>query len=177
MGEIQQHPPVMMLAAVISRHDHAHEWARDKLVDLLGPVALVSEPFRFTETSFYEASMGTELVKQFLAFERFADPGGLPELKRATNDLESTYASEFEHPEERPLNLDPGYISDAKLVLATTKDRDHRIYLRDGIFAEVTLHYKRSGWSVNRWTYPNYQRTDFHDFFTECRNYLRAQRT
>lgn len=176
MGEIQQHPPTLMIVAIISRYDHGHQWAQEKLIELLGPVAMTSEAFQFTETSFYEASMGTELEKRFLAFEKLADPGTLADLKRRTNSLEAEYASEFEYPEQRPLNLDPGYITDAKLVLATTKDRDHRIYLGDGIFAEVTLHYKRSGWSVNRWTYPNYQRPDFHEFFTQCRNYLRAKR-
>ncbi len=174
MGEVQTHTPVLVIAAVISRHDQAHLWAQEKLIELIGPIALKSEHFRFTETSFYEATMGTELTKQFLAFEHLADPGNLAELKLQTNLLEKGYAEQFEHPEVRPLNLDPGYISDAKLVLATTKDRDHRIYLSKGIFAEVTLHYKRSGWSVNRWTYPNYQRPDFHEFFTICRNFLRS---
>lgn len=176
MGEIQQHPPVLMIAAVISRYDQGHQWAREKLIEMLGTVAMESEAFQFTETSFYEASMGAELVKRFLVFENFSDPGTLADLKQQTNALELEFAREFECPEIRPLNLDPGYITDAKLVLATTKDRDHRIYLRDGIFAEVTLHYKRSGWSVNRWTYPNYQRADFHEFFTRCRDYLRSRR-
>jgi hypothetical protein len=54
-------------------------------------------------------------------------------------------------PEPRPLNLDPGYLTEAKLVLATTKDRNHRLYLDRGIFAEVTLCYQRggSGWRAS----------------------------
>lgn len=174
MGQIQGHPPVLMIVAVISRHDHAHQWAQEKLIEVLGPVAKSSEFFEFTETSFYEASMGAGLTKRFLAFEHLSDPEILAELKRKTNGLEMEYASSFDHEEERPLNLDPGYITEAKLILATTKDRDHRIYLGGGIFAEVTLHYKRSGWSKSRWTYPNYQRTDFHEFFTLCREHLRS---
>ena len=69
--------------------------------------------------------------------------------------------------------FEPGYLTEAKLVLATTKDRDHRIYLHDGIYAEVTLNWVRGGWVNQRWTYPDYQRADFQEFFTKCRDYLR----
>ena len=60
------------------------------------------------------------------------DPAELPLLKRRSNDWETEYRDSHPHPEARPLNLDPGYLTEAKLVLATTKDRDHRIYLSQG---------------------------------------------
>lgn len=176
MGNIQDHQPVLWICAVISRHNEAHQWAEEKLTEELGAVALVSEHFEFTETSFYEATMGVDLTKRFLAFETLGDPAALADLKQKTNELESRYREMTQHSEPRPLNLDPGYISDAKLVLATTKDRDHRIYLQNGIFAEVTLHYRRTGWSINPWTYPNYQREDFQAFFTQCRDFFRGVR-
>ena len=78
--------------------------------------------------------MGTDLKKQFLAFERLIDPAALADIKRQTNDWEAEYAALGRHAEPRPLNLDPGYITPAKLVLASTKDHAHRIYLRDGIY-------------------------------------------
>ena len=76
------------------------------------------------------------------------------------------------HAEPRPLNLDPGYITPAKLVLASTKDHAHRIYLRDGIFAEVTLVYRQRKWQPLEWTYPDYRRDDYQRFFTQCREWL-----
>jgi hypothetical protein len=176
MGQIQNHSPVLWICALISRHQEAHHWAEEKLVEQLGDVAIASPAFEFQETSFYEATMGADLTKRFLAFEQLGDPAGLADLKIKTNELESSYRATHENSEERPLNLDPGYISNAKLVLATTKDRDHRVYLQRGIFAEVTLHYRRTGWTLNPWTYPNYQRADFHEFFTRCREYYRAQK-
>ena len=81
------------------------------------------------------------------------------------------------HGESRPLNLDPGYITLAKLVLASTKDHSHRIYLGQGIYAEITLDLSRGGWQPSEWTYPDYRRADFHQFFVHCRDYLKRRPT
>ncbi|MEX2025857.1 MAG: DUF4416 family protein, partial [Pirellulaceae bacterium] len=86
---------------------------------------------------------------------------------------EDEYRRQVAHPESRPLNIDPGYLTEAKLVLASTKDRDHRIYLSQGIFAEVTLHFQQAKWQTRPWTYPDYQRADYHEFFSRCRDFLR----
>ena len=90
---------------------------------------------------------------------------------RPTSGRPSTRPSII-HPEPRPLNLDPGYITAAKLVLASTKDHAHRIYLQDGIYAEVTLAYRHRAWQPLEWTYPDYRRADFQEFFTRCREFL-----
>jgi len=77
----------------------------------------------------------------------------------------------------RPLNLDPGYLTEAKLVLASTKDHAHRIYLGRGIYAEVTLHYQNGRWQSHDWTYPDFQRPDYHLFFSQCRDFFRRRGT
>ena len=169
MGEVNQPSPAMLLIAVVSRHDAALAWARERMMRQYGSVALASDAFDFTETDYYAATMGVGLKKQFLAFERLLDPATLAEIKRQTNAWEAEYAALARHPEPRPLNLDPGYITPAKLVLASTKDHAHRIYLRDGIHAEVTLMYRHRHWQPLDWTYPDYRREDFHRFFNECR--------
>jgi hypothetical protein len=116
--------------------------------------------------------MGTDLKKQFVVFEQPIDPAALADIKRQTNAWEAEYAALGRHPEPRPLNLDPGYITAAKLVLASTKDHAHRIYLRDGIYAEVTLAYRDRRWQPHEWTYPDYRRDDYQQFFTDCRRLL-----
>jgi hypothetical protein len=166
--------PVLIIAAVISRHDSAFCWAREKLAQTFGKIALCSDSFDHQETTYYQATMGADLKKWFVAFAKLADCANLADWKLTTNQLEEDYAQLTIHEEQRPLNLDPGYITEAKLVLATTKDRDHRIYLRNGIYAEVTLRYQAGGWRNQLWTYPDYQRADFHDFFLRCREYLRS---
>lgn len=175
MAEANPHPPVLRFLAGFSRYPEALDWAMERAVGAWGPVVLASERFEHRETSYYDATMGTELKKCFFAFETLADPADLAEWKLASNQWEIEYQQLGLHPERRPINLDPGYLTDAKLVLATTKDRDHRLYLRDGIFAEVTLHFHSGRWEPRPWTYPDYQRADYHAFFLRCREYLRRR--
>jgi hypothetical protein len=172
VGQIQQPSSVLLLIAACSRHDAALDWARERALRLYGPTIFSSPPFDFTETDYYAATMGAGLKKQFLAFERLIDSAALAGIKRETNDYEVEYAALGRHAEQRPLNLDPGYLTPAKLVLASTKDHAHRIYLGDGIFAEVTLVYRQRKWQPMEWTYPDYRRDDYQRFFTQCREWL-----
>ena len=172
MGEIHASAPALLIFAASSRHEAALDWARDRSAGAYGRIALSSPAFGFTETDYYTATMGSGLKKQFFAFERLIDPAELAAIKRQTNDWEAQYAALGRHPEPRPLNLDPGYLTAAKLVLASTKDHAHRIYLRDGIFAEVTLTFRQRKWQRHEWTYPDYRRDDYQRFFVECRDWL-----
>jgi hypothetical protein len=166
----------MLLLAAFSRHEAALDWARRQAEAALGPIALVSEAFAFTETQYYTATMGSPLRKRFFALEQLIEPQRLATIKRMTNDWEREYAEQAADAEARPLNLDPGYLDLAKLVLASTKDHAHRIYLQDGIYAEVTLQYRvRGGWQPQPWTFPDYRRADYHEFFDRCRQELQRR--
>ena len=174
LAEIQLVEPVVRFCGMISRHPESVEWAIEKISEHWGKPVLQSPPISFEAGGYYRATMGDGLLKTLVAFEGFCDPGELAGWKVATNHWEKEYAANCSHPETRPLNLDPGYTSQAKLVLATTKDRDHRIYLRDGIFAEVTLTYVRKTWEHHRWSYPTYRGNEVASFAQQCREHLRA---
>jgi hypothetical protein len=174
MGSITSPTPVLLLLAVSSRYDEALAWAEQRGVEQLGPLRLKSPAFDFTETDYYESTMGSGLNKQFLTFDELIDPGELAAIKCRTNQWEAEYARLGRHPEPRPLNLDPGYLTLAKLVLASTKDHAHRLYLGQGIYAEFTLQYRGGGWQACEWTYPDYRRSDYQEFFTRCRQSLRG---
>jgi hypothetical protein len=173
MGSPADPSSVLLIVAAFSRHDSALAWAREKTAAAWGPIALVSPAFEFTETNYYQSTMGGSLKKQFLAFQHPIDPSRLAELKLQANEWESEYAALQQHSEPRPLNLDPGYITLAKLVLASTKDHAHRIYLGQGIYAEITLYFRDGCWQPGPWTYPDYRRPDFQQFFDLCRDYLK----
>jgi hypothetical protein len=174
MGEPHAPSAVSLLVAASSRYEEALAWGLREAEREFGAVAAVSDAFDFTETNYYAAEMGDALKKQFWAFAAPIDPGRLAAIKLTTNLWEAEYAGLQMHPEPRPLNLDPGYITLAKLVLASTKDHAHRIYLADGIYAEVTLAFRGGAWQPLDWTYPDYRRADFQAFFTKCRDLLRA---
>lgn len=173
MTSVRSVEPVIRFCAVISRHDDLRQQAIEQLANAWGPVVTQSPDLDFKAGGFYAPTMGVDLKKTLVALQGFVDPAGLADWKVQTNKLESEIASATSHPEPRPLNLDPGYMSQAKLVLATTKDRDHRIYLRDGMFAEVTLTYVGKIWQHHRWSYPSYRTDPVAAFANECRNRLR----
>lgn len=173
MGAIQRPAPVLLIVAVSSRHDEAFDWARSRWQQAFGTLALESDPFPFDQTNYYQTTMGEDLRKAFLAPAALIDPERLPEIKCLTNLWEQEYAQDRSWPESRPLNLDPGYLAEDKLVLASTKNHAHRLYLSRGIYAEFTLQFRAGKWQCCPWTYPDYQQPAFHAFFDTCRHYLR----
>jgi hypothetical protein len=172
MGEIGSPSHVLLLLAAFSRYQPALDWARGQGEKTWGPVALESPAFEFTQTDYYQPTMGPGLRKIFWLFENRWDPSGLPDVKILTNRWEEEYAATAGLAEPRPLNLDPGYLSLAKLVLASTKDHSHRIYLRQGIYAEITLSYSQQRWQARPWTFADYRREDYQQFFLRGRTYL-----
>lgn len=175
MAEPRPHPPVLLVVAAFSRHESALRWARLKLEGLFGPVGLAGEPFPFDQTAYYEPTMGPELRKQFLAFGELVRPDCLADVKVRTNLLEREFADARRYPEPRPLNLDPGILELGKFLLATTKDQAHRVYLRDGIFAEVTLRFRDGAYEPWPWTYADYRAAEVRTFLRTAREYYRQR--
>ncbi|MCI0377905.1 MAG: DUF4416 family protein [Gemmataceae bacterium] len=175
MGQTRNPDPSLLVVACFSRHVDALDCARVALEKTYGPVALTSQDFSFHHTKYYLPTMGADLKKRFLAFERLVDSGSLPELKRHANQLEQDVAAHDKYPEVRPLNLDPGLLQLGKFLLASTKDQAHRIYLRDGIFAEVTLYFRAGAFEPWPWTYADYREESVRSFLKEARALLRPK--
>jgi len=176
MGEIHLAEPVLPIVAAFSRYDDALEWGRERAASFFGEVAMESPRFEFRETDYYAATMGDRLHKYFWVFGQRRDPAELVDWKIAANEWEADFAGRGDYPEARPLNLDPGYLTLAKLVLASTKDHAHRMYLGRGIYAEVTLYFKDGHWQHREWTFPDYRRGDYQDFFSAARQLIRPRR-
>lgn len=173
MGVPRSQSPALLIVAVFSRHEAALDWARARLEERFGPVGLASDPYDFNQTSYYEATMGADLRKLFLAFKRLVPADTLPDAKLATNVIEEELIASARFPEARPLNLDPGFLTLGKFMLATTKDQQHRIYLRDSIFAEVTLRFQNKSYEPWPWTYADYREEFVIAFLNEARAYFR----
>jgi hypothetical protein len=109
-------------------------------------------------------------------FRDLISVGQLADIKRETNALEARLCDDTARPHTlRPVNIDPGYITLSKLVLASTKDYSHRIYVQNGIHAEVTLRFESGGWKPWPWTYPDYAAKTYYAAFTRARERLKAQ--
>ncbi|MDR2437743.1 MAG: DUF4416 family protein [Planctomycetaceae bacterium] len=178
MGQIHQPFPVLLFMAVFSSLDTAFTWARQRAEDYFGTIILESEAFPFeTFTDYYASTMGQKLPKRLWAFQNLIDPAELPKIKCQTNEWESEFQTALKHQTiQRPLNLDPGYLDLGKLILASTKDHAHRIYLSDGIFAETTLLFVQKKWKALPWSYPDYQSEGYQTFLSHCRDYLKSKR-
>lgn len=175
MHELKAPAPVLLVVAAFSRHLAALTWAQEKLTAAFGPIAWASLLFDFCQTRYYEATMGPGLRKHFLMFHDLVGLDALATIKLRTNALEDELAGTGAYPEPRPLNLDPGLLSLGKFQLATTKDQAHRVYLRDGIFAEVTLRFADGGYEPWPWTYADYQLESVRGILGEARDYYRRR--
>ncbi|MBN2287778.1 MAG: DUF4416 family protein [Candidatus Glassbacteria bacterium] len=154
------------VAAVMAADRGLIAQAVDWLAAALGGVELASEPFAFDFTDYYRREMGPGLVKQFFCFGHLLPPEHLAGLKRR--------CAAYERANRRPrggrtVNIDPGYWSDAKLVLASTKNFAHRIPIGRRVFAEVTLRYYKGRLGGLEWTYPDYLSGPALDFFGKVR--------
>jgi len=168
--------PQMLVLAALSRHESALGWTQARLVEAFGPVGVLCPTLPFDGTRYYERTMGAGLVKRYLAFDRLLEPDQLAAVKRRTIGFERELAELREYPEPRPINLDPGFLGLGKLVLATTKDQAHRIYLHGGIFAEVTLRFHDGRFEPQPWTYPDWQLPEVLGFLHAARQRFTALR-
>lgn len=163
--------PVLLVVAGFSRHVELLEDMESCLQQRFGPIALKGPTIEFRNTAYYEASMGTGLLKRYWAFAHFQESDSLAEVKRITIDLEQQINDARQYPEPRPLNLDPGFLSLGKFILATTKDQAHRIYLHGGIFAEVTLRFHDGEFEPRPWTYADWQLPQVLAFLKDARKF------
>ena len=144
MGDITSPLPAKLLVGVLTSIPEILPSVERELSALYGTIDSKSERFPFIWTRYYDETMGQPIYRYFLGFENLIDPSSIADIKVATNELESAFVSEWTQV-TRPVNLDPGYIEESKLVLASTKNFYHRILVARSIYAEVTLHFEKGG--------------------------------
>jgi len=174
MAKIRTPLPVKLFVGILTSLPEIVPPVEEGLAALLGKVDFRSEPSLFDLTHYYDAAMGSPIYRYFLSFASLIEPSTIAGIKLQTNDLESSFALRFPQV-RRPINLDPGYLEQSKIVLASTKNYFHRILISGGIYAEVTLHFEDGEWHSFPWTFPDYKTAPYHNFFYSLRNLYRAQ--
>ena len=174
MGKIQQALPVKLIVGVLTSDPELLSETEKELTTLFGVIDARSEIFPFDWTGYYDKEMGSPLYRRFFSFADLIDASAVVDAKIAANNLEASMAEKYPGV-QRPVNLDPGYLEQAKIILASTKNFFHRIFIGRGIYAEVTLHYQDRQWKSFPWTFPDYGSERYHPFFTELRESYRRQ--
>jgi hypothetical protein len=174
MGAVKQNEPRgKLFFGLLAGSENLLSAVRERLSMDFSAIVAASPVLPFDQTDYYSQEMGEHLLRQWVATEVPIHVRELVAIKHYTNSLERLYAQG----EKRQVNIDPGYLTLSKVVLATTKDYDHRIYIGRGIFEEVTLGYRRrSGYEPWPWTYPDYRTDAAKEFFRTVReSYARQQ--
>jgi hypothetical protein len=156
--------PVTLICGIITSDTKLLDRSEKILIRHFGPVGRASDSIPFTTTKYYEKEMGEDLTRVFVSFNRL-----IVDIKAWTNALEQRLVLSRGH---RSVNLDPGYVSLSKLVLATTKPYAHRIYMGRGLFEEVTLFFKKGKFQPASWTYPDLKNEKYLAFFKDVRDDL-----
>lgn len=174
MGRIKKPlPGKLILSAIFSSHEAALEAVKD-LEKKFGRIEFESDIMPFLHTTYYREEMGSELQRKFFTFMENISRDRLPEIKLFTNKIEAKYGEKVDDFVFRKVNLDPGILTLANLTLASTKDFAHRIYIKDGIFAEITLIYERGRFRALPWTYPDYTEPEVLEILSKSRETLKG---
>ena len=170
MGIAEIAEPVCLICGITYNSLINQDNALKELEQHFGPIELRSDTFSFNFTDYYQEEMGEDLKKLFVSFRALIAPEEIITAKIITNDLELEHSKN----EQRNVNFDPGYIELAKLILATTKNFDHRVYLGRGIYGDVHLRFRGGTFRPLEWTYPDYSQKLAINFFSDVRSWYRT---
>lgn len=163
--------PVKLFAGFIFAKEEIYLRAKHILERRFGPSDFESQNLDFTHTAYYEKEFGGNLKRRFLAFSKLIPPRRITQIKIISNLIEKNLS----YLGNRQINIDPGILNLSKVILVTTKDYKHRIYLAKGIYAEVTLYYQDNSFHSWEWVYPDYKSIEYIQIFNAIRKIYSQQ--
>jgi hypothetical protein len=175
MAEPKTPPPAKLIVSIIfpMNPDEKESNLLESVVCILrekfGEIDFRSEIMPFNYTKYYEKEMGENLHRQFISFSKLVQRDELRDIKLWTNEIENKFKDENGR---RRVNIDPGLLGLENLVLASCKNFGQRIYLGKGVFAEVTLIYRKKSFISLPWTFPDYNSLQVKEILMKMRNIL-----
>mgnify|MGYP002626330535 CR=1 FL=1 len=154
---------VKRITGILYPNDELLRWSIDELAKIWGQPEIYSEPVAFDRTNYYD-EISPNLTRIFLCFPGLVNASELADWKHQAIEIEARSREPI-----RAVNIDPGYVDGARLILASTKDHAHRIYLRDGIYAEVTMRYRFKKWQSFDYTFPDFASGVYDKFLLQVR--------
>jgi hypothetical protein len=171
MSQPREPYPAKLIIRFLFSDPGAQRQALNALVSDFGPMDFLSMSGAFPYTTYYDNEMGKGIHRQTAGFLNVVAPESLPDVKLRANAIEASLSCDG----KRQVNIDPGFLSAERFVLATGKNFTHRVYLRDGIYADLTLVYQKGAYRPLLWTYPDYREPEFLHYLEVFRKKLRFQ--
>ena len=163
---------VLLFTAVLLSKEVDVDEINRLLAKKIGAMCFCSKLMNFVWSDYYEDEMGKGLKRFFVIYEKPAERQDIVKYKKICDKLELKYLKNG----KRTINIDPGIITPENIVLATNKAFFHRIYIKDGVYAEVTLFYKKGTYHpIEYWTFPEYRSSAVIDFFNRARTFMSAR--
>ena len=156
-------PEVKKITGILYPDEEMLRWSIERLTEIWGQPEIISTPVPFDKTNYYD-DISPNLTRVFICFNGLVNAGGLADWKHQAIEIEALSRKPI-----RAVNIDPGYVDGARLVLASTKDHAHRIYLKDGIFGEVTMRYRFKKWQSFDYTFPDFASGAYDEFLLKVR--------
>lgn len=170
---MQPKPPlqVKLFSGVLYSDPDALNRAFSLLEEKYGPIEYRSQDFPFTETDYYNIEMGTPIYRHFISFKNLIIPNQIAKIKLECNTIEERVASQ----QGRVVNLDPGYMDYDKVVLASAKYNGNKVYLDEGIWADLTLRFEQGQYLTYPWSFPDFKTGQYQEVFLEIRRLYKTQ--
>jgi hypothetical protein len=176
MAHARKPLPTKLFIGLLSPEPHLFAECISRLCSEYGVIDLESDITRWEVSEYYQEEMGSPLYRKFVFFTGLMEPDRLPSVKLFTGTIEAQFSRISAGVLKRRINIDPGYITEAKVVLATTKDFSHRIYIGNNIYAEVTLRYntRQQSYAPLEHTYFDFRTPGYIALFNRARLALRG---
>lgn len=169
MSTPREPSPALLFTAILYSGSLSTSELLSYMYENFGSTIFESIPMKFVWSDYYEQEMGKDLKRIFLVYAKPIQRTELPDFKKKADELEVFFTKDG----KRTVNIDPGLICEENIELATNKGFSHRIYLRDGVYADLTLFYKKNSYQpIEYWTYPEYRSTPVLSFFNTARVFL-----
>jgi len=168
MARRQTPPPGRLVVSIIYSSIDALADALKLLERQFGRVQYETIETTYSATTYAE-EMGDSLQRRFFSFEKPVERDRLPQIKTACQKIEKQFGDHVDDFTFRTVNLDPGILTPDNLVMASTREYNHRIYLSDGVFADLVLVFAKGRFVRMPWTISDFYHGEAIEFFLRVR--------
>ena len=162
---------VKLVAAVLYQEDRFLHDAYERLENTFSKIDIQGQFYPFQVSDYYEQEMGADLKRGVISFEKLVHPGFLAESKLKTRELEQNLANAG----SRRVNIDIGYLDLYKVVLASFKARSNKLYVSDGVWADIVLVFEKGQFGTLQWGFPDFKSGIYNEALVSIRNRYKQQ--